>query len=82
VVATAAKLSAARLYSVRAASIAALSKVERPANGQHVLFCEDQLRDSLPLTPQLPFLVHASHVVARLPDSGQRATLFGRQRAV
>src|SRR6266508_3956957 len=36
---------------------------KRPANGQHILFREDQLAGPLPAATQLSFLVHAGHVV-------------------
>jgi hypothetical protein len=34
------------------------------------------------VAPQLAFLAHAGHVIARLPNSAQRAAVFGRQGAV
>jgi hypothetical protein len=54
-------------------------ELERPANGQYVLFCEDQFTGPLPVGTQLAFLVHARHVIARIADGAQRTTVFGRQ---
>jgi len=52
------------------------------ANGQRILFCEDQFADTLPMGTQLAFLVHARHVVARIAEKsgGRIATAHKRQR--
>ena len=51
-------------------------------NGQHILFCEYQFADPLPVIPQLSLLAHAGHVIARLANGAQRAAVFGRQGAI
>jgi hypothetical protein len=55
---------------------------ERSANGQHILFRENQLGDPLPVLAQLPLFAYPGHVIARLADGAQRAAVFSRQRSV
>jgi hypothetical protein len=57
-------------------------ELERPADGQYVLFCEDQFAGPLLVGTQHSLLAHARHGVARIADSAQRAAVFGRQRTV
>jgi hypothetical protein len=47
------------------------------ANGQYILFCEDQLGHSLPLAAQLSFFPDAGHVLGRVPVRAQRAAWSG-----
>jgi hypothetical protein len=47
------------------------SKLERPANGQHVLFCEDQFAGPLPMATQLSLLADADHVIAGIADGAE-----------
>jgi hypothetical protein len=58
------------------------SEFKRPANGQHVLFGEDQFASPLPVATQLSFLVHPGHVIARIADDVQHAAILGRQWTV
>jgi len=41
-------------------------ELERTADGQYVLFCEDQFAGPLLVGTQHSLLAHASHVVARI----------------
>jgi hypothetical protein len=51
-------------------------------DGQHILFCKDQFAGPLPMATQLSLLADAGHVIARLTNRVQRATILGRQRTV
>jgi hypothetical protein len=68
--------------SFAAAATGEERELERPADGQYVLFCEDQFAGPLLVGTQHSLLAHARHVVARIADSAQRAAVFGRQRTV
>ena len=55
---------------------------ERSANGQHILFRENQLGDPLPVLAQLSLFAHGGHVVARPANGAQCAAVFGREGPV
>jgi hypothetical protein len=59
-----------------------MNRAQCPADGQHILFCENELAGPLPVGTQLAFLVYARHVIARIADGAQDAAVFGRQGTV
>ena len=61
---------------------AARREFNRSANGQHILFCEDQFAGSLPMAAQLSLLADAGDVIVGIADGAQDAAVFGRQGAV
>jgi hypothetical protein len=54
-------------------------QLERPTNGQHILFGEDQFGDPLPIGPLLPLPANAGHILDRLANGEDRAAVFGQQ---
>src|SRR4029453_17083461 len=54
-------------------------KLKGPANDKHVGVRENELASPLPALAQLSLFAHAGHVVARIADGAQDATLFGRK---
>jgi hypothetical protein len=62
-------------------SIHEQGEFERPADGQDILFGEDQLGDPLPVVQQLALSAHAGHVTG-ICYGAQHATVFGPEGPV